>query len=82
MMAVNQNPAFNFDWKIIYGQKALGDNREQAGVSLPHQRTQPLFIYHSGLRVIVILPNTDKMKGARFKKNKSMTVSLLRFFVW
>lgn len=58
MMAVNQTPGFHFDWKIIYGQMDLVGNRgqaEQAEMNIPHQRVKPLFVYHCGLHISVIL---------------------------
>lgn len=75
-MAVNQTPGFNFDWKIIYGQMGWVGNRGQAELAemnVPHQRVQPLLVYHCGLHISVFLSEIDKIKGTRFK-NKNMVL--------
>lgn len=58
MMAVNQTPAFNFDWEILYGQMGLAGNRGQAELAemnVPHHRVEPLLVYHCGLHISVTL---------------------------
>lgn len=65
-MAVNQTPAFNFDWKIIYGQMGLAGNGGQAGTNVPHHRVELLLVYHCGLLVSAFVK--IKIKGAKFKK--------------